>query len=52
MKIVSLSENLNIEKRIAITPDIAKKFVVADMITGYGVAESVKHFYNIYGGKL
>ena len=34
------------------SPDIAKKFVVADMITGYGVAESVKHFYNIYGGKL
>ncbi len=26
MKIVSLSENLNIEKRIAITPDIAKKY--------------------------
>ena len=22
------------------------------MITGYGVAESVKHYYNIYGGKL
>ena len=26
MKIVSLSENLNIEKRVAITPDIAKKY--------------------------
>ena len=26
MKIVSLSENRNIEKRIAITPDTAKKF--------------------------
>jgi glutamate dehydrogenase/leucine dehydrogenase len=26
--------------------------VVADMITGYGVAESVKHYYNIYGGEL
>lgn len=34
------------------SPDIEKKFVVADMITGYGVAESVKHYYNIYGGKL
>ena len=22
------------------------------MITGYGVAESVKHFYNIWGGNL
>ena len=26
MKIVSLSENKNIEKRVAITPDIAKKY--------------------------
>ena len=24
------------------------KYAVADMITGFGVAESVKHFYNIY----
>lgn len=34
------------------TPDIERKFVIADMITGYGVAESVKHFYHIYGGNL
>jgi glutamate dehydrogenase/leucine dehydrogenase len=34
------------------TPDIERKFVVADMITGYGVSESVKHYYQIYGGKL
>ena len=34
------------------SPDVNSKFVVADMITGYGVAESVKHYYNIYGGKL
>ena len=34
------------------TPDIERKFVIADMITGYGVAESVKHYYNIYGGNL
>ena len=27
MKIVSISENLDIEKRIAITPDIAKKYI-------------------------
>ena len=27
MKIVSLSENRNIEKRIAVTPDIAKKYI-------------------------
>ena len=34
------------------TPDIDRKFVVADMITGYGVSESVKHYYKIYGGNL
>ena len=34
------------------SPDVTRKFVVADMITGYGVAESVKHYYNIYGGDL
>ena len=34
------------------TPDIRRKFVVADMITGYGVSESVKHYYKIYGGDL
>ena len=34
------------------TPAIVRKFVIADMITGYGVAESVKHYYKIYGGNL
>ncbi|HRE97863.1 MAG TPA: Glu/Leu/Phe/Val dehydrogenase dimerization domain-containing protein, partial [Flavobacteriales bacterium] len=32
------------------SPDVTRKYVVADMITGYGVAEAVKHFYAIYGG--
>lgn len=34
------------------TPDITRKFRVADLITGYGVSESVQHFYRIYGGDL
>lgn len=34
------------------TPDIARKYTVADMLTGYGVAEAVKHYYNIYGGEI
>jgi glutamate dehydrogenase/leucine dehydrogenase len=34
------------------SPSVDQKLVVADMITGYGVAESVKHFYNVYGGEL
>ena len=33
------------------TPLIGR-YAVADMITGWGVAESVRHFYRIYGGKV
>lgn len=31
------------------TPDVDRKYVVADMITGYGVAQSIKHYYSIWG---
>ena len=34
------------------SPDVSKKYTVADMLTGYGVAEAVKHYYSIYGGKI
>ncbi|MEJ6685799.1 MAG: Glu/Leu/Phe/Val dehydrogenase dimerization domain-containing protein [Crocinitomicaceae bacterium] len=34
------------------TPSVARKYVIADMITGYGVAESIKHYYAIWGGQL
>ncbi len=34
------------------SPDVNRKYTVADMITGYGVAEAVRHFYNIYGGDV
>lgn len=34
------------------SPDLDKKYTVADMITGYGVAQAVNHFYNIYGGNI
>ena len=33
-------------------PDSPKKYVVADMITGYGVAEAVRHYYQIWGGNI
>ncbi|WP_020526739.1 Glu/Leu/Phe/Val dehydrogenase dimerization domain-containing protein [Flexithrix dorotheae] len=36
----------------AFVPDTGKKYTVADMITGYGVAESVKHYYNLWGGNI
>lgn len=34
------------------SPSLEKKYLVADMITGYGVSESARHFYNIYGGSI
>ncbi len=34
------------------SPDVFRKFTVADMITGYGVAEAVRHYYDIYGGSV
>jgi glutamate dehydrogenase/leucine dehydrogenase len=34
------------------TPDMHRKYLVADLITGWGVAESVLHYYGIYGGAV
>jgi glutamate dehydrogenase/leucine dehydrogenase len=34
------------------SPDVSRKYTVADMITGYGVAEAVRHYYDIYGGNV
>ena len=34
------------------SPDLKRKYVVADMITGYGVSESIRHFYSLYGGDI
>lgn len=33
-------------------PDLAKKYTIADMCTGYGVAEAVKHYYELWGGNV
>ncbi len=44
--VIKVLENANF------TPSLAKKYTVADMITGYGVAEGVRHYYSIWGGKL
>jgi glutamate dehydrogenase/leucine dehydrogenase len=32
------------------SPSLKKKYTVADMCTGYGVAQAVKHYYDIWGG--
>jgi len=33
-----------------LSPDVSKGYTIADMITGWGVAEAVKHYYGVYGG--
>ncbi|MDC3253074.1 amino acid dehydrogenase, partial [Crocinitomicaceae bacterium] len=43
---------LKVIEDASFSPDVSKKYVIADMITGYGVAESIKHFYVIYGGEI
>jgi len=42
--VVKVIENLEY------SPDVTKKYKVADMITGYGVAQAIHHYYNIWGG--
>jgi glutamate dehydrogenase/leucine dehydrogenase len=39
-------------ENITFSPDVARKYTIADMITGYGVAQAVRHYYNIYGGDV
>ena len=34
------------------TPDANKKIKIADLITGFGVAESARHFYDVSGGSI
>lgn len=50
-------KNLQVGVSLPITtarysPDVNKGYCVADMITGWGVAESVRHYYSIYGGDI
>lgn len=37
---------------LSFSPELTRPITVADMITGYGVAVSVQHFYRIWGGNL
>ena len=34
------------------SPNVSRKYTVADMITGYGVAEAIRSYYAIYGGDM
>ena len=37
---------------LELSPDVTRKYRVADLITGYGVSESVRQYYDIYGGSV
>ncbi len=34
------------------TPQLDRNYLVADMITGFGVAEAIRHYYGIWGGNV
>ncbi|HLT33275.1 MAG TPA: Glu/Leu/Phe/Val dehydrogenase dimerization domain-containing protein [Aquaticitalea sp.] len=34
------------------SPDVRRKYTVAEMITGYGVAEAARHFYDVHGESI
>ncbi len=34
------------------SPDLKRKYKIADMITGWGVSESVKHYYRLFDGEI
>jgi len=41
-----------IVKEESLTPNPNKDYSVGDLITGYGVSETILHYYNIYGGDV
>lgn len=34
------------------SPSLKRKYTVADMITGYGVSEAIRHYYDLWGGNV
>ncbi|WP_430613609.1 Glu/Leu/Phe/Val dehydrogenase dimerization domain-containing protein [Flavobacterium sp. JP2137] len=34
------------------SPEVSRRYKVADLITGFGVAQAVYHYYNIFGGDV
>jgi glutamate dehydrogenase/leucine dehydrogenase len=43
---------LKVIEDTTLTPDVDRKFVVADMITGFGVSESIRHYFSLWGGDV
>ncbi|KAB2810257.1 Glu/Leu/Phe/Val dehydrogenase dimerization domain-containing protein [Phaeocystidibacter luteus] len=53
LKIRQLQDGVSLQVNDdTLTPNPKGDDKVGDLITGYGVAESVRHFYDIYGGDL
>jgi glutamate dehydrogenase/leucine dehydrogenase len=44
--VVKIIENENY------TPSFSKKYTLADLCTGYGVVEAIKHYYSLWGGSI
>ncbi len=43
---------IKVIENTAYSPDVSRKYTVADMITGFGVSEAAKQYYKIYGGSV
>lgn len=43
---------IKVLENVDYSPDVTRKYTVADMITGYGVAVAAKHFYEIHGESI
>lgn len=39
-------------KDASYSPEVSKNYLVADMITGWGVSEAIKHYYHLFGGEI
>lgn len=43
---------LKVLESVKYSPYLNNKYKVADMITGYGVSESIRHYYDIFGSSV
>lgn len=52
-RIKNLQQGVSLElKESTLSPDVGRQYKVADMITGFGVANAVKSYYQIWGGSV
>ena len=52
-RIKNLQQGVSLElKDSTLSPDVGRQYKVADMITGFGVANAVKSYYQIWGGNV